>query len=140
MELLRMKTVKETHLGKTVLRLVDTSKLFVGLAVVDDAVKLKIEGEAADEVWRRLHDEVGKTNPRYLGFAGARNRFFHFFPNGFHSSGYETYERAYKVAARARLLQSVPLAGAAEGSGFGEAVLPVFRATNLLSPFEKTRL
>lgn len=135
-----MKTVKETRLGKTVLRLVDTGKLFVGLAVADDAVKLKIEGDTADEVWRRLHDEVGKTNPRYVGFAGARNRFLHFFPNGFHSSGYETNERDYKVAARARLLRSVPLADAVEGVGLGEAVLSVFRATNLLSLFEKTRL
>jgi hypothetical protein len=37
-------------------------------------------------------------------------------------------------------VQSVPLDDAAEGSGFGEEVLSVFRATNLLSRFEKTRL
>jgi hypothetical protein len=44
------------------------------------------------------------------------------------------------VAGWARLGDTVPLADAAKGSGFGEAVLSVFRATNLLSPFEKTRL
>jgi hypothetical protein len=135
-----MKTIKETRVDKTLLRLVDTGKLFVGLAIVGDATKLRIEGEATDEVWNRLHAEVGKTNPRYVGYPGARNRFLHFFPNGFHSDGYEANERSYKVAARERLVQSVPLADAAEGLGFGEAVLAVFRATNLLSPFEKTRL
>jgi hypothetical protein len=135
-----MKTIKETRLDKAVLRLVDTGKLFVGLAIVDGTTKLKIQGETADEVWKRLHDEVGKTNPKYVGFAGARNRFLHFFPNGFHSNGYDANERGYKVAARTRLVQSVPLADAVEGSGFGEAVLSVYRATNLLSPFEKTRL
>jgi hypothetical protein len=33
-----------------------------------------------------------------------------------------------------------PLGQAADVRGFGEAVLAVFRATNMLSPFEKTRL
>jgi hypothetical protein len=135
-----MKTIKEARVDKTLLRLVDAGKLFVGLAIVGDTAKLRIEGASADEVWTRLHDEVGKTNSRYVGFAGARNRFLHFFPNGFHSNGYKENERGYKVAARERLLRSAPLADAAEGSGFGEAVLSVFRATNLLSPFEKTRL
>lgn len=135
-----MKTIKETRVGKTALRLVDTGKLFVGLAIVGDTTKLRIEGATADEVWTRLHNEIGKTNPKYVGYPGARNRFLHFFPNGFHSNGYEANERDYKVAAREKLIQLVPLAGAAEGSGFGEAVLSVFRATNLLSPFEKTRL
>jgi hypothetical protein len=135
-----MKTINETRVDKTLLRLVDTGKLFVGLAIVGDTTKLRIEGATADEVWNRLHGEVGKTNPQYVGHAGARNRFLHFFPNGFHSDGYEANERDYKVAAREKLVQSVPLADAAEGAGFGEAVLSVYRATNLLSPFEKTRL
>jgi hypothetical protein len=135
-----MKTIKEARVDKTLLRLVDTGKLFVGLAIVDDTTKLRIEGVTADDVWTRLHDEIGKTNPKYVGYAGARNRFLHFFPNGFHSNGYEANERDYKVAARERLLRSVPLADAVEGVGFGEAVLSVFRATNLVSPFEKTGL
>jgi hypothetical protein len=132
-----MKTIKETRVDKTLLRLVDTGKLFVGIAIVGDTTKLSVEGATAEEVWSRLHDEVGKTNPKYVGYAGARNRFLHFFPNGFHSNGCEANERDYKVAARERLIRSVPLADAAEGVDFGEAVLSVFRATNLLSPFEK---
>lgn len=134
-----MKTIKEARVGKTLLRLVDTGKSFVGLAIVGDTKKLRI-GANADKVWNRLHNEVGKTNPKYVGYAEARNRFLHFFPNGFHSNGYEENERGYKVAARERLLRSAPLADAAGRVGFGEEVLSVFRATNLLSPFEKARL
>ena len=44
------------------------------------------------------------------------------------------------MAAKQKLDGSVPLDEAAEGSGFGEAALAVFRATNLLSPYEKTLL
>lgn len=135
-----MKTLKETKLDKTLLRLVDTGKAFVGVAVVDGAVKLQVEGATADDTWRRLHDEVGKANPNYVGFDGARNRFLRFFPGGFHSSEYEERERGYKVAAKAKLDREAPVEKAAAGNGFGEAVLSVFRATNLLSPFEKTRL
>jgi hypothetical protein len=36
--------------------------------------------------------------------------------------------------------ETAPLSQAATGSGFGEAVLSVFRETNLLHPVEKTRL
>jgi len=136
-----MKTLREGHIGRTtLLRLVDTGKGFVGLAIAGGVTKVKIEGDAAENVWKRLHDEVGKADPKYVGYAGARNRFLHFFPNGFHSDGYDAEERGYKLRAKARLDQTVPLADASEGSGFGEAVLAVFQATNLLSPFEKVRL
>jgi hypothetical protein len=82
-----MKTIRETRVDKTLLRLVDTGKLFVGLAIVGDATKLKIEGATTDEVSTRLHDDIGKTNPKYVGYAGARNRFLLFFPNSFYSNG-----------------------------------------------------
>jgi hypothetical protein len=36
--------------------------------------KVCVEGENADEVWQRLHDEAGKANPKYFGFDGARAR------------------------------------------------------------------
>jgi hypothetical protein len=39
-----MKTIKEARVDKTLLRLVDAGKLFVGLAIVDDTTKLRIEG------------------------------------------------------------------------------------------------
>jgi hypothetical protein len=42
--------------------------------------------------------------------------------------------------AKTKLETSAPLDDAATGSGYGEVILSVFRATNLLSPFEKVRL
>jgi hypothetical protein len=107
---------------------------------VDGVRKAQIEGDVADDVWRRLHDEAGKANPKYFGFDGARARFLRFFPNGFQSADYGHWERNYKIDAKSKLDLSAPLAQAATGSGFGEGVLSVFRVTNLLSPFEKARL
>lgn len=132
----KAETIRTGKLGKKELRLVRMNGRFFGLA---DGVKC-IEGDSADDVWQRLHDEAGKSDPKYFGFNGARNRFLKFFPNGFHSDGYASQERNYKVVAKAKLDETAPLDQAAEGRGFGEAVLAVFRATNMLSPFEKTRL
>ena len=135
-----LRRIREGRLGDRTLRLVEKGKLFVGIIISDGAIKAQIDGNNADDVWRRLHDEAAKANPRYFGFDGARARFLHFFPNGFHSDGYADQERNYKVAAKARLDDAVPLESGATGSGFGEAILSVYRDTNLLSPFEKVRL
>jgi hypothetical protein len=66
-----MKTVKTTHVGKMELRLVDTGKGFVALAISDGVTKLERPGDTADEAWTRLHDDLGKVNPKYVGFGGA---------------------------------------------------------------------
>jgi hypothetical protein len=91
-------------------------------------------------VWRRLHDDAGKGDPKYFGFDGARARFLRFFPNGFPSDGYAGQERNYKLAAKAKLDATVPLEKAVDGAGYGEAALAVFRATNMLSSFEQIRI
>lgn len=135
-----MRTIRTTRLGKIELRLVETGKTFVALAFADGVKKLERTGNTADEAWTRLHNDLGQTNPKYVGFTGARNRFLHFFPNGFRSIGYSAEERDYKVAAKEKLDLNVSLTQAVDGSGFGEDVLAVFRATNLLSPFEKIRV
>ncbi len=132
----KAETIRAGTLGKKALRLVRKDGRFFGLS---DGV-VCIEGENADEVWRQLHDDAGKGDPKYFGYSGARARFLHFFPNGFHSDGYVAEERNYKLAAKARLDETAPLEKAVDGGGYGEAVLAVFRATNMLSPFEKTRL
>jgi hypothetical protein len=129
-------TVRTGKVGKIGLRLAKKDHRFFGLA----NGKILTEGDDADDVWRRLHDEAGKGNSKYFGFDGARNRFLHFFPNGFHSAGYEDGERNYKIAAKSKLGSTVPVETAATGGGFGEAILSVFRATNLLYPVEKSRL
>jgi hypothetical protein len=136
-----MKTIRTGKVGDLSLRLVEKDRAFIGLVfAADNSKKAQIEGADADDVWRRLHDEAGKANPKYFGFDGARARFLRFFPNGFHSAGYTSAERDYKVAAKQRLDETAPIEQAVSGSGLGEAILAVFRATNLLSPFEKVRL
>lgn len=135
-----MKTIREAKVKDIVLRLVDTGKVFVGLIIADGVKKVQIEGDNADDVWHRLHDKAGMANPRYFGFDGARARFLRYSPDGFHSQRYLTDERNYKVAAKAKLEKTAPLKQAATGAGFGESILAVFRATNLLSPFEMTPL
>ena len=98
-----MKTIRETKVDKAVLRLVEHNKAYTGLVISNGVIKIKIEGYQADEVWRQVHNEVGKANPKYFGFDGARARFLKFFPNGFHSDSYASEERNYKLAAKAKL-------------------------------------
>lgn len=129
-------TIRTGMLGKTALRLVKKDGFYFGLA---DG-KRCVEGNNADNVWRQLHDDAGKTDAKYFGFNDARIRFLQYFPEGFYSEEYGPHERDYKLAAKAKLDDTVPLEKAINGVGFGEATLAVFRATNMLSPFEKTRL
>ena len=129
------RTIREGTLGKHDLRLVQKDGHFYGL--VDG--RMCVDGADADDVWRQLHRDAGKAHPEYFGYAGARNRFRKFFPNGLRSPGFSSQERDYKLAAR-RKLDKAPLAEALNGSGLGEAVLSAFRATNMLSPFEKVRI
>ncbi len=136
-----MKTIRTGKIGDLTLRVVEMNHAFVGLIFGSDSSrKAKIEGSNADDVWRRLHDEAGKAGPNYFGYDGARARFLRFFPNGFHSARYTSRERDYKIAAKQRLDEIAPLDQAVNGAGLGEAVLSVFRATNLMFPVEKARL
>lgn len=130
------KTIRQGNLGKRVLRLAEKDGKFFGLS---DG-KVCAEGDDPDRVWQQLLEEAGKSDPKYFGYAGARSRFSKFFPNGFRSDGYANQERNYKLAAKRKLDDNAPLEKALTGSGFGEAVLSVFRATNMLSPFEKAKL
>lgn len=130
------RTLRHGTLGKRALRLVEKDGKFFGLA---DS-KVCVEGTDAGRVWQDLQDAAGKSDPKYFGYTGARSRFLKFFPNGFLSDGYAAQERDYKVAAKKKLDATAPLEMALTGSGYGEAILAVFRATNMLSPFEKTRL
>lgn len=135
-----MKTIRETKAGKATLRLVETAKGYSGIVLLDGQRTALEEGDNADDVWRKIHDAAARSNPHFVGYAGARSRFLHFFPQGFGGSVYAEHERTYKLKAKAKLDEGAPLAEAVEGRGFGEVVLSAYRATNLLFPFEKTRL
>jgi hypothetical protein len=130
------KTIRTAKLGNTDLRLAQQGDEFYGLA---DG-KVIVQGTDADDTWRRLHDKAGESDPSFFGFDGAIKRFLRFFPNGFRSAGFDDQERRYKLEAKTKLETTAPLSLAATGTGFGEAVLSAYRATNLLYPVEKTRL
>lgn len=131
-----VRTIRYGRLGDRSLRLVRKGREFFGMS--DGEVCT--QGSDAEDVWRRLHDDAGKTDPRYYGYEGARARFRSFFSDGFGSSEYLSEERNYKIAARELLERSAPIEDALEGCGLGEAVLGVYRATNLLSQYEMMRV
>lgn len=141
-----MKTIRQDVIGKNTLRLVDTGKGVTGLIYSDGKTLERIDGTDAAEVWALLRAAVGKASDAYFGFDGARARFLKFFPDGFRSPAFEGDERGhygergYKLRAKTKLDEAAPLDEALTGTGYGEAVLAAYRATNLLSPFEKTRL
>src|ERR1044071_3120414 len=114
--------LREAMVGGAILRLFKESGAYKGAVIVGKSVKV-LEGSDADDVWRRLHDEAGKANPKYFGFDGARNRFLHFFPNGLRAHACPAQDLNYKVAANTNLDDTVPVEQAKSGSGFGEAIL-----------------
>lgn len=139
-----LKTIRTGKLGKVELRLVEKDGELHGVA--DEGGKRIVhvtgeDGETIDQIWMRLQDEVGRKSVNYFGYEGARARFLKYFPGGFASDGYVgtggktgTGERAYKLAAKARLEAVVTPEAAATGSGFADAVIHAFTDTNLLEP------
>ena len=131
--------IREATVGDVLLRLFKENNAYKGAVILGKAVKV-VEGNDVTMFGGACMTRLGRSSPKYVGFDGARNRFLHFFPNGFQSLDYAERERNYKVAAQSKLHSTAPVEEAATGSGFGEAILAVYRATNLLSPFEKTRM
>lgn len=129
-------TIRTARLGKREIRLVEADGVFYGIS---DKIE-RIEGDNADDVWRRLHDAVGREDPKFFGYDGAKVRFLKYFPDGFETPLYLKEERNYKLAAMDRFHGSVPLEAAATGTGYGEAVLRAFRDTNLIFRIEKSRI
>ena len=123
--------------GITLFRVRKTGEVFKGVAIRDGQfVFPPIEDASEAEVWRLLDLALGRIHPHYIGFDGAKARFLHFFRQGFAGAGYCGEERAYKLDAKKKLDDALPLAQAHSTSAAGEAALAAFRATNLLSPFE----
>ncbi len=141
-----MKIIRDEQIGKFTLRLAKMDTGFMGVVNTQGKQLTRIAGENATDIWTQLRVAVGKASDAYFGYDGARARFLRFFPGGFDSAAFQgdaggnRGERAYKLKAKAKLDTAAPLADALTGTGFGEAVLSAYRATNMLSPFEKTRL
>lgn len=137
---LRPRTIRQDSIGKNILRLVQIDKGYVGLLLSGGKQKARVEGDDAEALWRELRTLAGKTSDAYFGFDGALTCFRRYFPHGFQAPDFDNSERQYKLAAKHRLDSEVPLEVALTGSGYGESVLSIFQATNLLSPYEKMRL
>lgn len=135
-----MKTLREGTAGKAKLRLVDSGKEFVAIALEDGKEIHRASSDDANSAWNELQAKLSRDGPNWFGYQGARARFLHWFEGGFQSPAYLEDERDYKVAAKAELEKTTSLEEAAGGKGHGEAVLRAYRATNLLYPIEKTRM
>lgn len=135
-----MRTIRQGNAGKATLRLVQTDKDFAGIINQDGKTVFQTRGPNADAVWSLLQAQLAQSGPNWFGWEGARNRFLHWFADGFHSAAYLADEREYKLTAKKRLEATTPVEEAATGFGHGEAVLAAYRRTNLLYPVEKTRL
>lgn len=135
-----MKTIREATFGKATIRVVETGNVYAGIVLLDGKVRSRLDGKNIDELWLQLQNEVARASPDFFGFDGARSRFLQIFKDGFASPKYIDNERAYKLAAKNKLDSLVPLEKAVAAEGSGEDILAVYRATNLLSPFEKARM
>ena len=135
-----IRTIREEPFGKVRLRLLRKGDLYHGIVIANGKASQPIEGDDPEELWAELKRRAGAHNPGYVGFDGAKARFLRHFPAGFRDPHYRAMERDYKLAAAEKLRTTLPLEAAVEANGAGGAALAVFRATNLLSPFEQTRL
>src|SRR6266446_10008342 len=98
-----MQGKREATVGVATVKMQAVEGVIRGVVIVDGAIKVREEGDNADEVWRRLQDAAARLNPKFFGFGGARNRFLRFFPDGFNSPDYARRERDDKVKAKSKL-------------------------------------
>lgn len=134
----------DVKVGTAIIRARETKTGYAGVVLIDGKMN-KFEDSDLAELWRRLEKEALKTSSDFVGYGEARTRFLSIYPDGFKSDAYFDHpklgERKYKLDAKKLLKETVPLDAARDGSGFGEAVLAVFRKTNLLEPrFEMPRV
>lgn len=136
-------TIREEPRGKLTLRLLQQQSQggYVGVVLKYGAGQLgRFEGSDPTELWTRLEDEAARADKAFAGYGGACAKFLRHFPDGFSSAGYKSVERDYKLRAKAALEAAAPLEEALEGAGFGEAVLAVYKGTNLVDRFEVSNL
>ena len=137
-----LKTVWEGNAGKAVLRVVAGKGHFEGIAIEGGRIVARTKGAAVEETVNALRGVFARADPGYVGFEGAKAKFRQIFPQGFETPEYLKRERDYKLAAKAKLDAGASVKAAAKASGgtLGEEAMRAFQATNMLSPFEKTRL
>jgi hypothetical protein len=131
----------EAKVGKATIRVRETKTCFAGIVLFDGKIVSRLEDQDPERLWERLHQEAARTNSTFVGYAGAKARFLRMFPDGFASKAYledgNLGERNYKLRAKRRLDEAVPLEQARDARGAGEAILRIYQATNLVFPNEK---
>jgi len=134
-----MPTTTEPY-GKSELRIESKDGWHRGVVIRDHKRSEILEDDNFERLRTRLRNLAGTQHPDYVGFDGARKRFLEFFPAGFGDPAYFEMERRYKLAARDRLIEVLPLE-AAESATPAQAIA-VRRAfnTNILSRFELARM
>lgn len=135
-----MKKIKEQIIGKARVRLVQNGNIFTGIIISGDKISKRIDGDNGDEVWGKLINEVGTTDPQYFGFDGAISKFLREFPEGFAGQDYLETERDYKIKAKEKLDASLPLDIAITCKDHGVDALRAFQGTNVVYAVEKARL
>ena len=132
------KTLREETLGKIRLRLVRRENgALAGLYLRPGQKGKTIDGrpdESHDELWQRIVNAAYREDPSFLGYDGAIARFRSFFPGGFEDPEYLEKERKDKDRARELLNQSIPIEEAAQGVGFVDGVIAVYKETKLVHP------
>ena len=131
---------EEKKVGKALVRVQPQKSGFAGIVIHEVKITARRQSDDVDELWRLLSDDAARLDPSYFGFDGARVRFRRMMPDGFADKAYLEWERSYKLRAKDKLEAALPLEAARDWSGDGEGALAAFRATNLLSPFESTRM
>ncbi|WP_119380417.1 hypothetical protein [Henriciella barbarensis] len=132
--------IPDEKMGEFTLRFRESLEGFSGLAFNANRRSEVMHASSLEKLRAKLSNFVGRVHPNYFGWDGAYQRFVGVFPGGFHSDDYKSAERNYKEDARKLLEERLPLSSVQSNSGMGEAALAVFRKTNLLSPFEQTRI
>ncbi len=136
-----MKTLREQSVGKSLVRLLQTSDGYAGLVIVGGKRHGPFVGDDPDELRRKLLTEVGRASPDYFGFDGARARFLREFTGGFSDPRYAEHERIYKDEAVAKIASDISLdtarqATAADCAGAARA----FSRSNLVFSVENARI
>jgi len=128
----RVTSIFEERRGSHTLRIVSEEGRYRGVANLAGAMGDVLEDEDLERLKRRLRQSVDIQDPRYFGLDGAAKRFVSIFPRGFADEAYQSRERAYKVAASARLGSVLPLLLARNASAAQAAsVQPVFNTGSL---------
>lgn len=126
-------------MGNYVVRMRPTKNGVGAVVLHNDSQLARLDGTDPDELWQRALAEAARLNPSFFGYDGAVDRVLTFFPKGFQDPGYAAHEREYKVKAKTTLDVSAPLdLIGGDPAQHTEALVAAYRATNLLSPYEKT--